>query len=140
MVINLDRQSGRWHRVKRELKRFRTGDGAPFTSIVRRIPAIDARDGRAVAASVDVDPNYRIGDQLYVQPDTRLSACFDVDEPVRMTRQETAVARSHIEVWKAIATGPHKHVLVLEDDVWFRRGAAASINRGAAGRVDALSW
>ncbi|MDX0451340.1 family 16 glycosylhydrolase [Sinorhizobium medicae] len=130
MVINLDRQSGRWHRVKRELKRFRTGDGAPFTSIVRRIPAIDARDGRAVAASVDVDPNYRIGDQLYVQPDTRLSACFDVDEPVRMTRQETAVARSHIEVWKAIATGPHKHVLVLEDDVWFRRGAAASINRG----------
>lgn len=130
MVINLDRQSGRWHRLQRELKRFRTVEGAPLTSIAKRFSAIDARDGRAVAASVDVDPNYRIGDQLYVQPDTRLSACFDVDEPVRMTRQETAVARSHIEVWKTIATGPHKHVLVLEDDVWFRRGAAASINRG----------
>ncbi|MCA1440808.1 family 16 glycosylhydrolase [Ensifer sp. IC4062] len=130
MVINLDRQPGRWHRVKRELRRFRTGDGAPLTSIVKRLAAIDARDGRAVAASADVDPNYRIGDQLYVQPDPRLSACFDVNEPVRMTRQETAVARSHIEAWKSIATGPHKYVLVLEDDVCFRRGAAASINRG----------
>ena len=130
MVINLDRQPGRWHRVKRELGRFRTGDGAPLTSIVKQFAAIDARDGRAVAATADVDPDYRIGDQLYVQPDPRLSACFDIDEPVRMTRQETAVARSHIEVWKTIARGPHKYVLVLEDDVWFRRGAAASINRG----------
>lgn len=130
MVINLDRQPSRWHRVKRELDRFRTGDGAPLTSIVKRFAAIDARDGRAVAATADVDPNYRIGDQLYVQPDSRLSACFDVDEPVMMTRQETAIARSHIEVWKTIATGPHKFVLVLEDDVWFRRGAAISINRG----------
>lgn len=130
MVINLDRQLGRWHCVKRELGRFRTGDGAPLMSIVKRFSAIDARDGRAVAATVDVDPNYRIGDQLFVQPDPRLSACFDVDEPVRMTPQETAVARSHIEVWKTIARGPHKYVLVLEDDVWFRRGAATSINRG----------
>ena len=130
MVINLDRQRGRWNRVKRELGRFRTWDGTPLTSIVRRFAAIDARDGRAVAATSDVDPNYRIGDQLYVQPDPRLSECFDVDEPVRMTRQETAVARSHIEVWKTIATGPHKYVLVLEDDVWFRPGAAVSIVRG----------
>ena len=130
MVINLDRQPGRWHRVERELGRFRTSDGAPLTSIVKRFSAIDARDGRSAAATADVDPNYRIGDQLYVQPDPRLSGCFNADEPVRMTRQEIAVARSHIEVWKTIATGLHKYVLVLEDDVWFRRGAAASISRG----------
>lgn len=130
MVINLDRQPGRWDRVKRELGRFQTKDGAPLTSIAKRFAAIDARDGRAIAATADVDPNYRIGDQLYVQPDSRLSACFDVDEPVRMTRQEIAVARSHIEVWKTIARGPHEYVLVLEDDVWLRRGAADSISRG----------
>ena len=47
-----------------------------------------------------------------------------------MTRQEVAVARSHVEVWKAVATGSDDHVLVLEDDVWFRRGAAAAIDRG----------
>jgi GR25 family glycosyltransferase involved in LPS biosynthesis len=130
LVVNLDRQPRRWRRVLRELGRFRTSDGAPLTSIVRRFAAVDARDGRAVAATADVDPTYCIGNQLYVQPDARLKECFDVDEPIRMTRQEVAVARSHVEVWKTVATGSDNFVLVLEDDVWFRRGAAAAIDRG----------
>lgn len=130
LVINLDRQPKRWRRVLRELGRFKTSDGISLKSITKRLSAIDARDGRSVAATADVDPNYRIGDQLFVQPDSRLEECFDVDEPIRMTRQEVAVARSHIEAWKAIAAGPHSFVLVLEDDVWFRRGAALAIDRG----------
>ena len=130
LVVNLDRQPDRWRRVLRELGRFRTFDGTPLTSITERLAAIDARDGRAVAASADVDPNYSIGDQLYVQPDTRLAACFGRDEPIRMTRQEIAVARSHIEVWKRVAIGRDRFVLVLEDDVWFKPGAAGAIARG----------
>lgn len=130
LVVNLDRQPERWRRVLRELGRFRMSDGNPLTSIVRRFAAVDARDGRAVAATADVDPIYRIGDQLFVQPDARLAECFGVDEPIRMTRQEVAVARSHIEVWKTVARGTDRFVLVLEDDIWFRRGAAATIDRG----------
>ncbi|WP_309647429.1 family 16 glycosylhydrolase, partial [Nocardioides sp.] len=76
------------------------------------------------------DTHYCIRDQLFVQPDSRLSDCFDPADVVRMSRQEVAVARSHIEVWKAIASGGDSHVLVLEDDVWFRRGAKAVIERG----------
>jgi len=49
LVVNLDRQSRRLRRMLRELGRFRTSDGAPLTSIVRRFAAVDARDGRAVA-------------------------------------------------------------------------------------------
>jgi len=130
LVVNLDRQARRWQGVLRELDRFRSSDGAPLVSMARRLSAVDARDGRAVAATADVDPMYCIGDQLYVQPDARLEECFGVDEPIRMTRQEVAVARSHVEAWKAVATGSDDHVLVLEDDVWFARGAAAAIDRG----------
>jgi GR25 family glycosyltransferase involved in LPS biosynthesis len=79
---------------------------------------------------------YRIGDQLYVQPDDRLAECFAEDEPVRMTRQEVAVARSHVEAWKAVATGTDEYVLVLEDDVWFRPGAGAAIDRGWRAALD----
>src|SRR5688572_12515518 len=71
LIVNLDRQPRRWRRTLRELSRFRTFDGAPLTSIARRLPAVDARDGRAVAATVDVDSTYLVGDQLYVQPDAR---------------------------------------------------------------------
>lgn len=130
LIVNLDRQPRRWRRVVRELRRFRTADGVPLASIARRFAAVDARDGRAVAVTADVDSMYRIGDQLYVQPDARLEECFPVDEPIRMTRQEIAVARSHVEVWKTIARGSDNHVLVLEDDVWFKSGAAAAISRG----------
>ncbi|KFF32082.1 family 16 glycosylhydrolase [Pseudomonas paraeruginosa] len=130
LIVNLDRQPRRWRRVVRELRRFRTADDVSLASIARRFAAVDARDGRAVAATADVDSTYRIGDQLYVQPDARLEKCFPIDEPIKMTRQEIAVARSHVEVWKTIACGADKYVLVLEDDVWFKTGAAAAISRG----------
>lgn len=130
VAINLNRHPDRWRLLIRELSRFRTSDGAPLITMTRRFPAVDARDGRAVAATADVDVTYRVVDQLYVQPDTRLADSFDPDEPVRMTRQEVAVARSHIEVWKGIATGTDDQVLVLEDDVWFRPGARAAIDNG----------
>ena len=129
-VINLDRQRWRWRRVTRELRRFRTSEGVPLTAITRRLPAIDARDGRAGAATGDVDVIYRVGDQLHVQPDARLANCFSDDEPVRMTRQEVAVARSHVEAWKSVATGADDFVLILEDDVWFKPGAPTAIDRG----------
>lgn len=129
-VINLDRQPWRWTLVTRELGRFRTSDGRPLTAITQRLAAIDARDARFTAATGDVDAVYRVGDQMHVQPDARLAQCFSEDEPVRMTRQEVAVARSHVEAWKSIATGTNEFVLVLEDDVWFRPGAAITIDRG----------
>ncbi|HEJ2674101.1 TPA: family 16 glycosylhydrolase [Pseudomonas aeruginosa] len=130
LIVNLDRQPRRWRRVVRELRRFRTADDVSLASIARRFAAVDARDGRAVAATADVDSTYRISDQLYVQPDARLEECFPISEPIKMTRQEVAVARSHVEVWKTIACGADKYVLVLEDDVWFKRGAAAAISLG----------
>lgn len=136
LVINLDRQPGRWRRILHELDRFRIDDGRPLRSITRRLPAIDARDGRAVAATIDVDPQYRVGHQLYVQPDDKLEATFGADEPVRMTRQEVAVARSHIEAWKRIAQGADHYVLVLEDDVWFKPGAARAIDHGWRAAID----
>lgn len=129
LVINLDRQPRRIARTMRELSRFETRDGRRLTDLVVRMSALDARDGRVAAATADVDPRYVVGHQLHVQPDAKLEDCFGRDQPVTMTRQEIAVARSHVEAWKAVAAGPEEHVLILEDDVWFRRGAAAIIDR-----------
>jgi GR25 family glycosyltransferase involved in LPS biosynthesis len=130
LIVNLDRQPQRIRQTLRELSRFETSDGASLASLARRLAAVDARDGRAVAATNDVDPTYLLADQLYVQPDARLEECFGPEEPIRMTRQEVAVAKSHIEAWKAIAVATCDHVLVLEDDIWFRLGAAKAIDHG----------
>ena len=42
-VINLDRRPDRWHRVRRELDRFRDRDGERLSALARRFSAIDAR-------------------------------------------------------------------------------------------------
>lgn len=130
LVINLERQPSRLRRTLRELNRFGTASGVSLISITTRLVAVDARDGRAVASTADVDPAYVLGDQIFVQPDERLENCFGVDEPVTMTRQEVAVARSHIEAWKAVAEGTVEYVLILEDDIWFRPRARSAIDRG----------
>ena len=129
LVINLDRKPRRMARTLRELARFKDRRGRRLADLVTRLSAVDARDGRAVAATADVDPRYLLGHQLYVQPDVRLEACFGRHEAVTMTRQEVAVARSHIEAWKIVAGGDDEHVLILEDDVWFRGDAASMIDR-----------
>jgi len=130
LVVNLDRQPRRLRRTMRELLRFRTHDGRPLTSLAGRMRAIDARNGRDVAATADVDPLYRLGDQMFVQPDAALADCFGPDERVTMTRQEVAVGRSHVEAWKGIAEGSSEHVLIVEDDIWLMPGAAAAIDAG----------
>ncbi|MEQ9811497.1 MAG: family 16 glycosylhydrolase [Azospirillaceae bacterium] len=129
LVINLDRQPRRMARTLRELARFKDHEGRRLSDLVTRLPAVDARDGRAVAATADVDPRYVLDHQYHVQPDAQLEVCFGRNAAVTMTRQEIAVARSHIEAWKAVATGREEYVLILEDDIWFRRGAAALIER-----------
>lgn len=138
LVINLERQPTRWRRIQQELSRFRTADGASLVHLTARLPAVDARDGRETAPTADVDPIYHMRDQLFVQPDERLAASFGPDEPIRMTRQEIAVARSHVEAWKRVASGTAESVLILEDDAYFVPGAARLIDRGwrAARRAD----
>ena len=130
LVINLDRQRGRWRSLRQELSRFSAQDGRPLSELAVRLSAIDARDGRETAPTADVDPIYTMADQLFVQPDPRLEECFGCGEAIHMTRQEIAVARSHVEAWKRIARGFDEHVLVLEDDVYFVAGAAGLIDRG----------
>lgn len=98
--------------------------------MVERLAAVDARDGKAVAATADVDAVYKMRDQLFVHPQQELADCFEPDEIIRMTRQEIAVARSHVEAWKAIVAGRDEYVLIVEDDIWLKPGAARAIDRG----------
>jgi beta-glucanase (GH16 family)/GR25 family glycosyltransferase involved in LPS biosynthesis len=66
-----------------------------------------------------VEQTYSLGDQLYVDPRRVLPRRLDLDEKIQMSRQEIAVALSHIKIWKRIAAGKDQYALVLEDDVCF---------------------
>jgi len=123
-VINLDRQPDRWTDVLRELARILDAAGKPLSERVVRYSACDAQtDAQQLLDGGDIDPFYTLGDQLFVEPQPHaVPDAFDLARPIRMSRAEVAVARSHIGVWKTIAQSTAPYALVLEDDVWFERG------------------
>ena len=128
-VINLDRKPDRWLQISRELRRFRSNSGSSLFSITRRFSAIDARYLATDPDERILQPTYSLAEQLLVEPNQRLQ--IDASSQVRrikMTRQEIAVALSHIEVWRLIATRDIEYTLVLEDDVYFQRGFARSLD------------
>ena len=124
-VINLDRKPDRWRQMSRELGSLRERSGKPLAAIGRRFSAVDARYYKGLPSSGLIQPHYSLADQLFVQPEPRLDGTVDAQaRAIEMTPQEVAVALSHIEVWRLIAEGDPHYTLVLEDDVYFRRGFA----------------
>ncbi|WP_170159374.1 family 16 glycosylhydrolase [Pseudacidovorax intermedius] len=120
-VINLERQPTRWTRIKQELQRIRDRHGNDLLSLAERHAAVDAKGfSKDPSKDAEIDPYYTLADQLFVEPQPRtLPTHYELKAPIRMSRAEVAVARSHIEVWRRVAQGTQRHALILEDDVWF---------------------
>jgi GR25 family glycosyltransferase involved in LPS biosynthesis len=121
MIINLDRQADRWTDMVRELSCVVDATGQPLSERAIRYSACDALNETGDSlVDADVDPFYTLGDQLFVEPQPlAIPDAFDLERPIRMSREEIAVARSHIGIWKAIAQSNDPYTMVLEDDVWF---------------------
>ncbi|WP_117215630.1 family 16 glycosylhydrolase [Allorhizocola rhizosphaerae] len=137
-VINLDRKPARWRRVRGELDRFHGRHGERLSSITRRFPAVDARYMTSEPDHLVLRPTYTLADQLTVEPNPLLA----LDDRARahqigMSRQEIAVALSHIELWRRIADGDDPAALILEDDVFLAPGFARRFRMTWSALLDA---
>jgi GR25 family glycosyltransferase involved in LPS biosynthesis len=122
-VINLDRQTERWDQICRELARLIDNSGKPVSDLAVRFPAVDARHHSGTPSLAVLRRSYSLADQLFVEPHPLLDGHVDGRSwRVEMTREEVAVALSHLAVWEMVAAGDCAYALVLEDDVHFRRG------------------
>ena len=130
-VINLDREPDRWSRVKKELRRIRDRHGGDLLSLTERHAAVDARSFlQDPPRDAEVNPVYTLADQLFVEPQPQtLPTRFELEAPIRMSRAEIAVAKSHIAVWRLVAQGTQSHALILEDDVWFHPNFARELDQ-----------
>ena len=128
-VINLDREPDRWRQMRRELENLHDRSGRPLTTVSRRFSAVDARHYKAPPGPDVIQPHYSLADQLFVQPNPQLNEVTNAQSrEIEMTPQEIAVALSHVEVWQLIAKSDCPFTLVLEDDVFFRRGFARNFD------------
>lgn len=123
-VINLDRAPSRWSKIQLEIQRIVESSGESLLKITERLDAVDAQKFLSdPSKDSEIDPYYTLEDQLFVEPQPLvLPTKFELSAPIRMSRAEIAVARSHIKIWKRVALNHHEYVMILEDDVWFRIG------------------
>jgi GR25 family glycosyltransferase involved in LPS biosynthesis len=103
-VINLDREPGRWSKMKQELRHILDSSGAELLSLTVRHVAVDANEfSQEPPKDADIDPFYTLGDQLFIEPQPLvLPTRLELNTPIRMSRAEIAVARSHINVWRQV--------------------------------------
>jgi GR25 family glycosyltransferase involved in LPS biosynthesis len=130
-VINLYRAPSRWSKIQLEIQRIVESSGKSLLKITERVDAVDAQGFLSdPSKDCDIDPSYTLEDQLFVEPQPLvLPTKFELSAPIRMSRAEIAVARSHINIWKQVALSNHEYVMILEDDVWFRNGFAKKLDQ-----------
>lgn len=130
-VINLDRQPARWAEMELELSHILDWSGTELRNITERYAAVDANSFiKEPLKDADIDPTYTLGEQLFVEPQPlTLPTRLELDSKIKMSRPEIAIARSHIDLWRKVAASNYNHVLILEDDVWFRAGFVSHLNQ-----------
>jgi len=80
-------------------------------------------------ASNEISNSYNLNDQYYVDPDPRLLSIIRKKTiSVDLTKEEIAVALSHVKAWKRIVDEKLPYALILEDDVFFEHDFATRLN------------
>lgn len=129
-VINLDRQVQRWMQMQNELCYLTNQEGKRLSGMTKRFSAMDAKNYTNTLSCLNVKGSYALKDQLFVEPQPSLvDAEINRERHIEMSRQEIAVALSHIAVWELVANGDSSYVLILEDDVYFSRDFALLIDQ-----------
>ena len=129
-VINLDRKPDRWLSMKKELKRIKYDNKQNLYDISRRFSAIDGRYYTYHKDNKFLKDYYHLSDQLKVEPNKNYKITTKKDDLlIRMTKQEIAVALSHIVVWKKNEKSEAEYVLILEDDIYFTKNFSNQIEK-----------
>lgn len=128
-IINLDRSPKRWKQIQYELSQVLDSSGEELISYATRVSAVDALDFENLTDTEAVDDIYTLADHLYVDPRSVLPPGIDLEEKIIMSRQEIAVALSHIKTWEIIASGSDDYALVLEDDICFKPSFSSHVER-----------
>ena len=129
-IINLDRQPSRWEDFKGEARRHRVEGSGLLLDYCHRVSAVDGKSLDASTANESVNLTYPLDYQYYVDPDPRLLTLIrEKAVRVSMSREEVAVAISHIKTWRRLVAENRAYALILEDDVFFETRFARHLNR-----------
>ncbi len=129
--LNLERQKDRWELFKIIAKSIKLkGDKTLYDYLIR----ITAIDGKCLELN-DVSPEYikktfKLSDHYYIDPDPLLLPIIKKeDKTINLTKEEIAIALSHMEIWQKIVNEKIDYALILEDDIYFKKDFSKKVNK-----------
>jgi beta-glucanase (GH16 family)/GR25 family glycosyltransferase involved in LPS biosynthesis len=126
-VINLDRQKGRWKLIQEELVKIKVQNKNNLLSFTERFSAIDAKSQSMQTSKIN--SSYKLEDQYFVDPNPKLlNIIREKDIKIDLTKQEIAVALSHLSIWNKIIDENIHSGLILEDDIYFENKFSSKLN------------
>lgn len=126
-VINLDRQKERWRLIRKEIGFLKVDNEQNLLAFTERFSAVDAKN--QYFTTDKVSSFYKLEDQYFVDPNPQLLNILRQKETnIELTKQEIAVALSHISVWEKIVIENIQNALILEDDIYFENNFSSKIN------------
>lgn len=126
-VINLDRQKKRWKLIQQELKKIKVQNNKNLLNFTERFSAVDAKQQSIETSNINLF--YRLEDQYFVDPNPELLKIIREKEiKIDLTKQEIAVALSHLSIWDKIIDENIQSALILEDDIYFENKFSSKLN------------
>lgn len=124
-IINLDRQHSRWEAFRTEARRHVVEGRGLLLDFCHRVSAVDGKLLDVSEAGGSVNPTYPLDNQYYVDPDPRLlNLIREKVVHVSMSREEVAVALSHIKTWRRLVP---KQANAPGHFAWLASGAASAV-------------
>ncbi len=126
-IINLDRQKERWRLIQEELTKIKIPNKNTLLSFTERFSAIDAKNHSIKTNKIN--SSYTLEDQYFVDPNPELLNIIREKEIIiELTKQEIAVALSHLSIWDKIIDENIHSGLILEDDIYFENKFSNKLN------------
>ena len=126
-VINLDRQNERWKLIQEELNKIKVQNKKSLINFTERFSAIDAKNQSI--NTIKINHSYKLEDQYFVDPNPELLNIIREKEiKIDLTKQEIAVALSHVSIWDKIIKENIHSGLILEDDIYFENKFSNKLN------------
>jgi GR25 family glycosyltransferase involved in LPS biosynthesis len=129
--INLDRERDRWEQFKKDAKCQKVKENRSLLDFCHRISAIDGRELNINTVSSELIKRFfPLSDHYDIDPDPLLLPIIRKENRIiELSKEEIAIALSHMKIWQKIINEKIDYTLILEDDIFFDKDFPKTLNK-----------
>ncbi|HNQ68875.1 MAG TPA: glycosyltransferase family 25 protein [Bacteroidales bacterium] len=129
--INLDHELNRWKQFSKDAKRLKVKNNHMLLDFCYRVSAVNGKELNLDTVSSEIiKKSFPLSDHYEIDPDPKLLSLINKEDIyIDLSKEEIAVALSHIDLWQKIINEKIDYALILEDDIYFNKDFSETLNK-----------